>query len=63
MTCRNVHAAEHLQDKACRGDDDVGLQFAAVLQANAAFGEAIDLAGGHRCLLLPDRAEEVTVRH
>ncbi|OIQ66792.1 hypothetical protein GALL_516340 [mine drainage metagenome] len=59
----NVHAAEHLQHKSGRGDDDVGLQLAAILEPDAAWGEGIDLFGDDRGALLPDGIEQVAVGH
>ena len=37
------------------GDDDVGLEFAAVLQPEARVREAVDLAGDDGSALVPDR--------
>ena len=51
----DLEAAEHLQIEAGGGDDDVGLEFAAVLQPDACCGEGVDLAGDHRGALFPDR--------
>ena len=44
-----------------RGDDDIGVEFAARLQANAACGKALDLIGDDVRLARLDGAEEVGV--
>ena len=59
----DLEAAEHLQIEPGRGDDDVGVELAAVLQPDAFLSETVDLGGHDRSALVPDRLEQVAVRH
>ena len=56
-----VDVAQHIQIEAGGGDDDVGLELLAGLQANAVLGEALDLVGDHRGLAGTDALEQVAV--
>ena len=58
-----IDVAQHVEIEAGGGDDDVGLELLAGLQANAGLGEALDLVGDHRGLAGPDALEEIAVRH
>src|SRR5579863_4275560 len=40
----DLHSTEQLQLQARRGDDDVGFEFLAALQANSLLRECVDLA-------------------
>jgi hypothetical protein len=59
----DLKAAEHLQIEPGRGDDDVGLEFAAVLEPDAPRREGVDLVGHHRGATTLDGAKQVAVGH
>ena len=56
-----VDVAQHVEIEAGGGDDDVGLEVLAGLQADSGFGEPFDLVGDHRGATGTDALEQVAV--